>query len=572
MVHQTINPLLPFRLKVWGVHSLRVLLFVVILLLIHLDARDKRTSLLATGLSKEVIQEFHVLPQGCQIGSPIAETNLFPVSDRDGKIIQYLATTSPATDHIIGFSGPTNLLITLNADLQLTNLNVLWSRDTREHLAEVVKDESFWQQFIGLSWQELAEMQQVDAVSGATLTSFAIGESLVERFGGQVPALRFPEPLTTADLLSIFPSVNTLKPAGDLEGGWEIYDSEENLLGLVLNSSPIVDDVVGYQGPTETLIALGPDRKVLRIHVRNSFDNQPYVNYLNEDWSWPEIFKGRTLRELAQYDLEANGVEGVSGATFTSMAVARGVIQRAKLALEPSRKKSQVISAAWSLNTEDFGTLFMILCGLFLATTHLRGIGWLRVVYQLVLVGYVGFLQGDLLSQAMFVGWVQNGVPWRSAFRLVVLAGVAFTFPVFTKKNVYCSHLCAHGAVQQLVKGRLKFQLHPSRNLRRFLALIPAALLTWVVIVALVGLSFSLVDLEAFDAYLFRIAGTSAIAVAVSGVIASLFVPMAYCRFGCPTGALLEYFRRTRRSDRLSPADGIAVAIFALAVGLYWAC
>jgi hypothetical protein len=29
--------------------------------------------------------------------------------------------------------------------------------------------------------------------------------------------------------------------------------------------------------------------------------------------------------------------------------------------------------------------------------------------------------------------------------------------------------------------------------------------------------------------------------VAVAGLVASLFIPMAYCRFGCPTGAVLDY-------------------------------
>jgi len=27
----------------------------------------------------------------------------------------------------------------------------------------------------------------------------------------------------------------------------------------------------------------------------------------------------------------------------------------------------------------------------------------------------------------------------------------------------------------------------------------------------------------------------------VAGLVASLFIPMAYCRFGCPTGAVLDY-------------------------------
>jgi hypothetical protein len=309
---------------------------------------------------------------------------------------------------------------------------------------------------------------------------------------------------------------------------------------------------------------------VSRIHVRKSFDNQPYVDYLNEDWSWSQLFEGLTLNELAQYDLEANGVEGVSGATFTSMAVARGVIKTAEHAIKDPLLNEETTTSNWKLTSADYGTLGMIFCGVLIATTHLRGIGWLRITFQLVLIGYVGFWNGDLLSQAMLVGWVQNGIPWNTAARLVVLVGIAFTLPVATKRNVYCTHLCPHGALQQLARNRLKFQFHPGKNLKRLLSLIPIGLLAWVIVVAMLALPFSLVDVEPFDAYLFRIAGWSAIAIAILGLIASLFVPMAYCRFGCPTGAMIEYFRRTRQSDRLHPADAAAFALLILTISLYW--
>jgi hypothetical protein len=47
---------------------------------------------------------------------------------------------------------------------------------------------------------------------------------------------------------------------------------------------------------------------------------------------------------------------------------------------------------------------------------------------------------------------------------------------------------------------------------------------------------------------------------------------MAYCRFGCPTGTVLNYLRLHGRSDRFTLRDGAAVALVGLAVGLIaWA-
>ena len=544
--------------------SLRILIFAGIVLLIHLSARERQQKTLAQNVNREVQAAFAKQTNGLRLGEPNTETGLMPVLNENDEVVKYLGTTSPAADHIIGFSGPTNVLVAFDLDMKATGIEVIWSRDTKEHLEQVLESENFWQQFLGLSWSDLAAKRDVDAVSGATLTSLAIGESLIHRFGGEVPSLRFPDAITIEQVQEIYPEATEIKSSPLDHRAWDVFDKNQQPIGFLLESSPTADDIVGYQGPTRTLIALRADGTAQRIHVVESYDNQPYVSYLNEDWSWPELFNDLSLQQMADYDLEANGIEGVSGATFTSMAVANGVIKRAQHALEP--KVVNEPPASWKPRSRDWGTLAVILTGVVISLTHFRGVTWLRIVYQLVLISYVGFVNGDLLSQAMLVGWAENGIPWKSATSLVVLAAVAFVLPVATKRNVYCSHLCPFGAAQQLTRNRLKFQWHPHKNIQRFLSLIQVGLLIWVVIVATAGLSCSLVDIEPFDAFLFQIAGWSAITIAIVGIVTSLFLPMAYCRYGCPTGAMLEFFRRTGRSDELQVKDGVAVTLLILAV------
>jgi polyferredoxin len=102
------------------------------------------------------------------------------------------------------------------------------------------------------------------------------------------------------------------------------------------------------------------------------------------------------------------------------------------------------------------------------------------------------------------------------------------------------------------------------------LALLPALLLGWVLIVAVAHLPFSLVDIEPFDAYVIRVAGWATITVALVGLAASLFVPMAYCRFGCPTGALLEHLRYNARSGRLTRRDAFAIGCLLVAAAVHF--
>ena len=87
-----------------------------------------------------------------------------------------------------------------------------------------------------------------------------------------------------------------------------------------------------------------------------------------------------------------------------------------------------------------------------------------------------------------------------------------------------------------------------------------------VVLVALLHWPIDLAGIEPFDAFAVTVAGTATIAVAVVGLAASAVVPMAYCRFGCPTGALLTGLRYNRHSDRFTKRDALAVALLILAI------
>jgi polyferredoxin len=274
------------------------------------------------------------------------------------------------------------------------------------------------------------------------------------------------------------------------------------------------------------------------------------------------------LGELADMDLVVAEVEGVSGATMTSLAVAEGLVRAADEHREATALAAGSSRASLSLKRHDFGAAVTILAGLVIGLTRLRSKKTARLALRLVLIAYLGLTTGTLLSQAMVVGWAQNGIPWRSAPGLVLLSAAAFLVPLVSRRNIYCSHLCPHGAAQQLLRRRLPWRLRLGRRTARLLTLLPALLLAWCVAVPLLALPFSLIDIEPFDAWVFRVAGWATIAIAIVGLSASLFVPMAYCRYGCPTGALLNFVRRRPRSERWTPRDWLAVGLAVLAAGV----
>jgi NosR/NirI family transcriptional regulator, nitrous oxide reductase regulator len=557
-----------------SLHAFRVLLFCSILLLIHWQQRNENARQPAQtsspAVARAVLQRFY--PEAQALAQTARGDGGWDVLDSQGDPIGYVLQTSPQSDHILGFSGPTNVLVAFDPGDRILGVHILSSGDTRDHVRQVVRDDVFLQSFAGLTWDEAARLRRVDAVSGATLTSLAMVEAIVHRLGGAKPSLRFPDPLEAAQVAGLFPEAVQIVAPEARSGLWSVRDAAGQELGRVLRTGPLTEDVIGYQGPTDALIGLDRENRIAGVLVGKSYDNEPYTDYVRDDDYFLSLFNEQTIADLAVLDLDEAQVEGVSGATMTSLAVAEGLVQAAQEHRQAAAVTEQSIaqSSERRLSNRDLGTAVVVLGGLIIGFTSLRGQVWVRLPFQAVVIGYLGFINGDLVSQASLVGWAQHGVPGRNAAGLVLLTVAALAVPIMTKTNVYCSHLCPHGVAQQWLRNRLPWRVRLSRRIARGLSLIPGLLLIWVVVVALTGLPFSLVDIEPFDAYVFRVAGWATLTVAGVGLIASLFVPMAYCRFGCPTGALLGFLRYHAGSHRVTVRDALAVACLIIALGLFW--
>jgi polyferredoxin len=92
----------------------------------------------------------------------------------------------------------------------------------------------------------------------------------------------------------------------------------------------------------------------------------------------------------------------------------------------------------------------------------------------------------------------------------------------------------------------------------RVLTKLPFVLLAFVLLSVAIALPVNLNALEPFDAYVFRVAGWASIAIAIGGLLWSLMTPLAYCRYGCPTGALFKLLRFTGEGDRFGMRDWLA--------------
>jgi polyferredoxin len=259
-------------------------------------------------------------------------------------------------------------------------------------------------------------------------------------------------------------------------------------------------------------------------------------------------------------------IEGVSGASLTSLAIASAIQQRFKGSKEAAAAKPPPVH----LRGHDWGLILVIALALaFTFVPHLRSRTWARRGFQVVLIGYVGFWNGQILAQSLMSGWSAAGVAWRTAPALALLLAAALVVPWTSRRAVYCSQICPHGAAQEWVGRFSRRKLRLPRGLDAGLRWLPPLLVAFVLTVAIWRLPIDLADVEPFDAYVIRTASWVSIGIAVAGLVAAAFVPMAYCKYGCPTGLVLSFVRSHGRADSFGRRDYAAGLLVLLTVVIY---
>ena len=562
----------PWRLSVWAGHGARLAVVAVIAWLVHAEHvafLGRRQALGLESVPLTAIQKHR--PEAARVGGESAVVaGGRELLDAAGQRVGTILRTSPAGDGAIGFSGSTDLLVVCDQDLRVAGVEILASGDTRDHVTAIERDRSFLDSFRGHPLDDLAAAPPgtADAVAGSTLTCHAIREALAHRLGGTAAASRFAEPPALADLQRVYSGAARIEvDAGDA-AVIRVHDDAGIPLGWALRTSPAADRVIGYQGPTDAAVCFDTTGRVAGVIVAASYDNEPYVGYVRDDRAFRKLWRGMTISEVAGLDPDDTGVEGVSGATMTSQAVAAGILRAARHHQATAMGSG---SATWLARVEppQWGALAVIVGGVVTAFTRLKGTWFGRLAWPVVVLAYLGFGAGALLSQAQLWGWAQGGVP-KGAVVLTALATAALVLPATTRRNVYCSHLCAHGAAQQLLLRVARPRHTLPGWLRPLATVVPWALLAVAILATVLRWPLALVDLEPFDAYLPGIAGVAALSIFVAGLVASGFVPMAYCRHACPTGALLDHLRLTGRSDRLSWRDGVMLGCLVVAAAAHW--
>lgn len=345
-------------------------------------------------------------------------------------------------------------------------------------------------------------------------------------------------------LRSLFPESEAFAP-GDRESTYHVAFNRtrkkdgipgRDIHGFAAEVSRIAPEIVGYHGPIEMALALTPHGRIRKLKILRHSETAEHMNRILSS-GFCEAFEGKAPGEMA-------GVDIVSGATATCSAIAQAV-QTAQGRLcggggiieddGDSRDRAVLLKAA-------------LLAGLFAAALCLlsahRAWRYLLLAASACLLGWIwnwSFTYTDLLDAAGLVGILT-----------AVFASLAL-ITTLLKGRIYCGWICPFGAVQEiaaLVSSPLRRNKGGGANGKPrspgSLRLLKFAILPMLIAGALITGIKGYWNPEPFTDFFSSDISSWRFFVGLGALVLALAFSRPFCRFLCPTGALLGSINRLK--------------------------
>lgn len=467
-------------------------------------------------------------PNAKTIDPPTGDLNASPVLDAEDTILGYILQTHPSSQEIIGYTGPTNTLVALSPQQKILGFRILTTADTSTHIAKI--DNQFWNQYTNRTPATLPP--NPTTTSGATLTTEAITKAIQARLTNTTAKPWFQQKINLTQAKTHFPTATQITPSGKTH---QVLNASNNLLGHLILSTDCPDQARGFQGPSALLIALSPDQKILlNITLLASRDNQPYTTDVQQELTYTDQFTNIPVTEILT---TPDDTFFLSGASYTTTAVVAQLRSTLQWLQAPTPEPPPLIH--WKLR-DTLLTIWLIIA-VAIGITHLRGSKKIRLTLQITCILLGGIYLGTLITQGLLIGWARNGIPWQTYPALTLLAAASIILPLTTGKNIYCQHICPHGALQNTLFDLTKKKIHIHPTLHKTLSTIPWLLLAAILVLAIIHWTGDFTIFETFDAWSTGLILSIPVILFFASFLTAPFIRTPYCHYACPTGALLRF-------------------------------
>ncbi len=302
----------------------------------------------------------------------------------------------------------------------------------------------------------------------------------------------------------------------------------------IINSTTLASDIIGFGGKTP-----------VKLHVKDGIITHIETLANAETPSfWEQLVDAKFLTQWDNTPIEEAAtmqVNAISGATYSSVALAGNVQRAAQYAADVQASSASPFS---NITISTIAGQLVIILGAIITLGKFRN-KWLITTQLILNVLVLGLWCGSFLSLSTFVAWVSNGVNLSLSLVTFSMFIVIVIMPLFNRNGSYCHIYCPLGSAQELV-GRIpsrKIKLSPATN--KILNQLRYYILLILLFIMWLGLGFELMNYELFSAFIFTSASNVVLVLAAIVLILSSMIQRPYCRFICPTGALITMSQKT---------------------------
>lgn len=334
---------------------------------------------------------------------------------------------------------------------------------------------------------------------------------------------------------------------------------------FVVNTKPLAKDVQGYGGPVPLKIHI-KDGRVAAVEAEPNAESPDFFNRAKELLNH---WQGKSVDEAL-----AEEVDAVSGATFSSRAIIAnmqrglayakqhgqwgedgsvGALGTSASPIEGGSVGALGTSAPPIVGSEDGSggalgasaapivALIVVLLGAIVPLFYNNR--RLHLVQLAVNVVVLGLWTGTFVSYTLFLRIFAGGVSLSAIGALaapLLMLIVALIYPLAGRSGHYCANICPFGSAQELAGKLSRRKLRITPRVLKLLSVLRNLL--WGVLMALLltGTCTAWIDYELFTAFLYSSASVWVTVLAALFLVLSVWVPRPYCRFVCPTGALIK--------------------------------
>ena len=331
---------------------------------------------------------------------------------------------------------------------------------------------------------------------------------------------------------------------------------------FVVNTKPLAKDVQGYGGPVPLKIHI-KDGRVAAVEAEPNAESPDFFNRAKELLNH---WQNKSVDEAL-----AEEVDAVSGATFSSRAIianmqrglayakqhgqcgedgSAGALGTSAPPIEGGSAGALETSAppivgssvgAHGTSIPSIVALIAVLLGAVVPLFYNNR--RLHLVQLAVNVVVLGLWTGTFVSYTLFLRVFAGGVSLSAIGALaapLLMLIVALIYPLAGRSGHYCANICPFGSAQELAGKLSRRKLRITPRVLKLLSVLRNLL--WGVLMALLltGTCTAWIDYELFTAFLYSSASVWVIVLAALFLVLSVWVPRPYCRFVCPTGALIK--------------------------------